>query len=85
MNWLRDKLRPWGLEYFGINRQVKHLNERIDFLYAETSTLKTELDGFKSALKAKASQSQQTKQVYTDYESSQQAVLAEFEEKNGVR
>ena len=82
MNWLRGKLRAW----LGVDDWFSYRNalKEIDGLYEKIKDLRAELDSFKSALKARAAESK-PKQVYTDYESSQQSVLAEFEEKNGVR
>ena len=78
VNWLRSRLRKWlGIEdcvsYTHMVGELGAMQQRLD-------NYSKELDAFKSALKSKAAQAP-PRPVYTDYESSQQAVLAEFEEK----
>jgi hypothetical protein len=81
MNWLRSRLRAW----LGIDCWFSYRNtlQEVDELHKEMRDLRAELESFKTALKARAAESRQ-KPAYTDFESSQQAVLAEFEEKDGV-
>ena len=83
MNWLRGKLRAW-FGFGELEACMKELQDRIDAQNKLLDSFEEEVRQFRAALKARAAESK-TKQVYTDYESSQQAVLAEFEEKNGVR
>jgi len=80
MSWLRSRLRAW----LGINDVFILADRRMDKWAERIIAAERELESFKSALKARAAESRQ-KPAYTDFESSQQAVLAEFEEKNGVR
>jgi hypothetical protein len=80
MSWLRSRLRAW----LGINDDFILADRRMDKWAERIIAAERELESFKSALKARAAESRQ-KPAYTDFESSQQAVLAEFEEKNGVR
>jgi len=80
MSWLRSRLRAW----LGINDDFILADRRMDKLAERIIAAERELESFKSALKARAAESRQ-KPAYTDFESSQQAVLAEFEEKDGVR
>lgn len=79
MNWLRSRLRAW----LGIDdcATYAHMNANMAAKQTQIDSLRSELDAFKSALKAKAAQVP-SRPVYTDYESSQQAVLAEFEKEN---
>jgi hypothetical protein len=76
MNWFRSRLRAW----LGIELAEAECDKRGDKLEDEIDALQKEIDSFKTALKARAAESRQ-KPAYTDFESSQQAVLAEFEEK----
>ena len=80
MNWLRSRLRAW----LGVTQNIAYLTNSVNDISVRIGDLESEYKRLKDALKARASESK-IKQVYTDYESSQQAVLAEFEEKNGVR
>ena len=80
MNWLRSRLRAWlGIKNIIANSNIA--DERMDNCAGRIMKLEYDLDAFKSALKAKVAEGR-PKQVYTDYESSQQAVLAEYEEKS---
>ena len=83
VNWLRSRLRAWlGIEQLAGGVESRSFEN--GSLQAQITTLQRELDKFRAALKAKAAQAP-AHPVYTDYESSQQAVLADFEEKtNGV-
>ena len=83
MNWLRSRLRKWlGIQNLS-DKLDYHLLHDVANHSARIADLEHELIEFRAALKAKAAQVPQ-RPVYTDYESSQQAVLAEFEEKDGV-
>jgi len=75
MNWLRSRLRAW----LGIEKAVGY-DASIGLLETRIAALECALADFKSALKAKASESRPNRPVYTDYESSQVAVLEQFRE-----
>ena len=80
MNWIRAKFREWlGVEIQSAKLLV--MQNEIESLQNSVHKLEGDLFEFRAALKARAAQVPQ-RPVYTDYESSQQAVLAEFEEKN---
>lgn len=85
MNWLKQWLRVW----LGIERQERQMALWTALVSNHSDDLK-ELDSWRQklteGLRGKASQVRRTALVYSDYETSQQKVLAEFEEKDhGVR
>jgi hypothetical protein len=81
MNWLRTKLRKWlGIEDQSHN--IVSLCEEMVKREQETRLLVSELESFRTALKAKAAQAPQVTKLYTDYESSQTAALRDFEKEN---